>query len=331
MGVERHAPAGAQAGNPPSRHAPCRVRRPGARRRGHGYPRAAACRPDRSAGPRQGPVEGLRPGEVRLRREPLPVRAAGRRTSRDHRGRGRGAGVRARPRPPGRLPRRRHQPQRPGPGRGHPGRRATALHRHRGPGRRRAGPHPARHHGGAGQRDPRPVRQDPRARPGQRHRLHRRRGGRQQRLRHDRGHHPQLVPHPRLTDLRAARRHRRRHGRPARGRVPGADRAGAVRGAAGAQGGDRGGSGAHRPHPGQVRDQEHQRLPAGRLPGRRHARRDPAWSHGRLRGHLRLHLRRRLRHPAAGPQGLQRPALLPLADRRRGGRPPVQRGPSPSS
>ena len=43
-----------------------------------------------------------------------------------------------------------------------------------------------------------------RPRPGQRHRLHRRRGRRQQRLRDDRGHHPQLLPHGGLADLRPA-------------------------------------------------------------------------------------------------------------------------------
>ena len=81
---------------------------------------------------------------------------------------------------PGHLPRRRHQPQRPGPERRHPRRRPPPLRRRRGRGRRRAGPGQARH--GARPRQPRarPARPQARPRPGQHRHRHRRRRDRQQ-------------------------------------------------------------------------------------------------------------------------------------------------------
>ncbi len=256
-------------------------------------------------------MEGVRPRPLRLRRLAVPVRAAGGGDRRGHRRRLRCPLVRPRPRARGRLPRRRDLAERPGPGRGHPGRRTPPLGRHRGAGGRPPGPDPARHHRGAGQCRTRPARPRPRPRPGERRRLHPRRSRRQQRVRHDRGDHEELLPHALLPHLRTARRHRRGHRRSAGGRGAGARGAGAVPRAAGDQAGDRGRPGARRPDPGQVRDQEHHRLPSRRVPGRLHARRDPARADGRLGGHAGLHRRGRLRHRGAGPRAHQRPALLP--------------------
>jgi len=84
--------------------------------------------------------------------------------------------LRARQGSRGGVPRSRDLAQRPGAGRGHPRRRTQALDRRRGPRRRRAGPHRARHDRRPRQCRARPARARARPRPGERDRLHRRRG-----------------------------------------------------------------------------------------------------------------------------------------------------------
>ena len=118
---------------------------------------------------------------------------------------------------PGHLPRRRHQPQRPGPERRHPRRRAPPLRRRRGRGGRRARPGQARHRARPRQPRARPARAQARPRPGQhRHRLRRRRH-RQQLGRDALRHHQGLLldrarddPGPALGDDDRHRRARRR-------------------------------------------------------------------------------------------------------------------------
>ena len=221
-----------------------------------------------------------------------------------------------------RLPRRRHLAQRPGAGRGHPRRRTPALERASrcsttapAPGSGRAPPCCAPTPpwpGTAGCSGPiRPAR------------IACTLGGvvANNASGHDGRHHPQLLPDARLAHPRPAVAARSwtppdpdadaelAHAEPAlcagllalKAEIE-ADR------------------GAGRPDPRQVRDQEHQRLPPGRLPRRRDTGRDPARADGRLRGHPRLPRRDRLRHPAAGPAHLQRAAVLPHADRRGRGR-----------
>ena len=164
--------------------------------------------------------------------------------------------------------------------------------------------------------------------PGQRDRLHRRRGRREQRLGHDGGHHPELVPDGRLAHLRTALGHRRGHRRPRRGR---AARARANRPCAWACWRSRREIEADAELVARIRakyeikNTNGYRLDAfldGDDPGG-----DPARPDGGLRGHARLHLRGRLRH-AAPATGRSSTALLffPSLPAAAAARPAVQRG-----
>ena len=80
---------------------------------------------------------------------------------------------------------------------------------------------------------------------------------------------------------------------------------------------------AERADPAQVRDQEHDRLPALRVPRRRRAGRDLPPAARRLRGHARLHRRGGLRDGAAARPHHDRLAALPRHRRPRPSRSPT--------
>ncbi|CAM5433072.1 FAD-binding oxidoreductase [Streptomyces californicus] len=191
------------------------------------------------------------------------------------------------------LPGRRHQPQRPGAGRGHPRRRTPPLDRDRGAGRRGARPYRDRVRrccaptppspGTAGCWGPDPASAIACTVGGVvANNASGMTAGTTRNSYRTLASLTFVLPSGTVVDTAD----------PAADEEPAPRRAGAVRGAAGAEGGDRGGRGADRPHPREVHDQEHQRLPPGRLPRRGDPGGDPAGADGRLRGHLRFHRRR---------------------------------------
>ena len=156
---------------------------------------------------------------------------------------------------------------------------------------------------GARPRQPRaaPARPPPRPRPGVDRLRHRRRRDRQQLGRDALRRAPRLLLDRALADLRAAVGNDDRHRGTGRGR---ALRGGRARAGARARGDPRRDPRrrrAERAHPAQVRDQEHDRLPAVRVPRRRRAGRDLPPPAGRLGGHARVHRRGGARHRAARP------------------------------
>ena len=218
---------------------------------------------------------------------------------------------------PGHLPRRRHQPQRAGAERRHPGRRAPPLRRRRGRGGRRAGPGQARHRARPRQPRPRPARPQARPRPGQHRHRHGRRGDRQQLGRDALRRHQGLLLDRALDDLRPALGDDDRHRRPRRRRALRRRGARAGRGPRGDPRRDPRRRRAERAHPPQVRDQEHDRLPALRLPRRRGAAGDLPPPHRRLRGDARLRRRGGLRdRAAAGPHRPPPGSTSPASTRR---------------
>ena len=220
---------------------------------------------------------------------------------------------------PGHLPRRRHQPQRPGAERRNPGRRPPPLRRRRGRGRGSAGAGQAGDDPRPRQPRPRPARAQARARPGEHRDRHRRRGRRQQLRRHALRDDQGLLLDRALADLRPALGDDDRHRRGRRGRALRRGRAGAGRRAGGDPRRDPRRRGAERADPRQVRDQEHDRLPALRLPRRRRAAGDLPSPPRRLGGDPRLRRRGGLRDGAVAVADDHR--LDPLSRHRRGDRP----------
>ena len=300
----RHAPHRAPAG--PGDAGP-RARL--ARRR---HARAAARRADRAARRRARAAPRDRPDPLRLGREPVP--AASRRSSSWRTTPATSARCSAYARAhrhAGQLPRRRHEPQRPGADRRHPGRRAPLVLGRAGRGRRaRArGARRARCSGYAN-RVLAPPRLQARPRPGEhRHRDGRRRDRQQLRrdaLRRRRGTPTRpsrsmtlVLASGTVIDTAAPGRRgalRRRRAR-ARARACSSCATSCCADEA-----------ARRARAAQVRDQEHDRLPAVRVPRRRHAAGDlpPAASSARrarsrssprrcsTRGPSRAHTTRRL-------------------------------------
>ena len=146
----------------------------------------------------------------------------------------------------------------------------------------------------------------------------RRRRDRQQLGRDALRRHPGLLLDGALADLRPALRHDDRHRRARRRRALRRRGARAGRGPGRDPRRDPRRRRAERAHPPQVRDQEHDRLPALRLPRRRRAAGDLPPPPGRLRGHARLRRRGGLRdRAAAGPHDHR---LDPLPRHRRGDR-----------
>ena len=147
----------------------------------------------------------------------------------------------------------------------------------------------------------------------------RRRRDRQQLGRDALRHHQGLLLDGALADLRPPLGDDDRHRRAGRRRALRRGRARAGRRARGDPRRDPRRRRAERAHPAQVRDQEHDRLPALRVPRRRRAAGDLPPPAGRLGGHARLRRRGRLRdRAAAGPHDHR---LDPLPRHRRGDRP----------
>ncbi|CEI79697.1 LigA [Pseudomonas aeruginosa] len=242
---------------------------------------------------------------LRHRRQLLPVDSqAG--AARRKRGRGRRDPIRRLPRAgPGDLPRRRHQPLRPGHQRLGAARPRRQLERPGNPRRRRADPPAAGCHRRPGERLAGAVRPQDRSRPGLDQRLQDRRHRRQQRQRHVLRHRAEQLPHPCRPAPAAGRRH------PPGQRGPG-QRRGLPRQPRRAAGTAR----RTRPRdprqrrtgredPPQVPAEEHHRPVAERAGRLRRAAGHPHPPDGRLRGHPRLHQRGDLRHrPGTPAQGL---------------------------
>ena len=196
------------------------------------------------------------------------------------------------------LPRRRNEPQRPGPGATassstcastsaacaceDDGRRARVQPRH-----------------GARPRQPRAAPPSPQARSRSRRRTDIATVGRrdrQQLRRHALRRHVGLLLDRARDDARAALRHGDRHRRARRRGALRARRARARRAACSTIRDElRGDAELRRARAAQVRDQEHDGLPAVRVPRCRHAARDLPPPRRRLRGHARLHRRGRVR------------------------------------
>ena len=324
------------APDPPHRAAAgAAVAGPRARQPGRRHARAAALRARGAAGRRPGAGAPARPRPLRLGREPLPALPAGRGHGPRRRRRRQGPGLRALARAPRDVPRRRHEPQRPGPDRRHPGRRAPPL-----VGRRRV------EDGGA-----------PRARAAAA-----RCSGYANRLLRRHGH--ALGPDPASTDIAtvggviannsggmrcgttwdsystvrsmtlvlasgtvidtaapdAEERFAAAEPELARGPARAARRAARRRRAG-------------RARPAQVRDQEHDGLPAVRVPRRRHAARDLPPAGRRLGGDAGLRRRGGLRDAARARAHHGLLAALPLdrGGRRAGARSSSPRARAPSS
>ena len=217
------------------------------------------------------------------------------------------------------VPRRGHEPQRPGAGRRRDGRRAPPLARRAGRGRRRAGARAARHAARPRERDARastaagsgpiPASTDIATVGGV---VANNSGGMRCGVVHDSYQTVRALtfalPSGTVIDTAApgcggaVRRARAGAGaRPARDprRAPRRRR-------------------AVRAHPPQVRDQEHDGLPAGRVPRRRHAARDLPAPDRRLRGDARVRVRGGVRHGAVRPAHRDRVRAVPRD--RRGGR-----------
>ena len=183
----------------------------------------------------------------------------------------------------------------------HPRRRPPPLARDRGARRRRAASGSARDACSAHvNRVLAPLRPQARPRPRLDRHRHRRRRDRQQLGRDALRRRRRLLRDGARADLRAAVRNGDRH---RRRRAPSERFAAAepelAAGLAADPRRDPLRRGAARADPPQVRDQEHDRLPALRVPRRRRAARDLPPPAGRLRGDARLHRRGRLRDRAA--------------------------------
>ena len=231
---------------------------------------------------------------------------------------------------PGHLPRRRHQPQRPGPGRRDPGRRPPPLRRRRGRGRtaRRRGSSPGTVLGHANRvlaphgrkLGPDPASTDIATVGGV---IANNSGG--MRCGIDQG----LLLDGALADLR-----------PASGTTIDTAAPDAAERFAAAEPELAAGPGrdprrdprrrrAERAHPPQVRDQEHDRLPALRLPRRRRAAGDLPPAAGRLRGDARLRRRGGLRDRAAAGRARPPPGSTSRASTRRSPRSATWSRPAP--
>ena len=132
-----------------------------------------------------------------------------------------------------------------------------------------------------------------------------------------------------LADLRPALGDDDRHRRARRRRALRRRRAGAGRRPGGDPRRDPRRRRAERAHPPQVRDQEHDRLPALRLPRRRRAAGDLPPPAGRLRGHARLRRRGGLRDGAAAAARRPPPGSTSPASTRRSRRSATWSTPAP--
>ena len=192
----------------------------------------------------------------------------------------------------GHLPGGRHEPQRPGAGRRDHGRRAPPLARRDGGGGRETCPCAAGHGARPCERRARVARPAPRSRPGVHGHRDGRRSDREQLRRHALRCRARLLPDGSLAHVRAAVGHDDRHGA-----APGAAagvcraRARACAGAGADPGRDPRRLGAGRADQAEVRDQEHDRLPAGGVPRRRRAAGDLQAAAGRVGGDARVRVR----------------------------------------